>query len=785
MMDIVFNEQETHAFSEQIGKKIRQGITPSKAKILVRLLGTNIKNHSSRFFFWHPLIESADKVTIEFFIPPESIVFDKPEQHLNLTYYSFSAFTEGAFAYAVVNHLPAGNRDRFGTFYQLAVVDKSGQRHIIRDPMAWSLPYGIFAPAELYDINQVLSSRKDEAYFHQMRKKLLQKEDLRIEASVNLLEIHTATTTKEGTLQALAKRFRQISNALAKGEELSPDEINLMGFDGIELMPVDPVIQHPDNHMFWKPIQNPKKNGDEITVHLKKPAVTNWGYDSVIFGAAAVNPSLLTTGRPHELLDLIETLHNFPVQPMKVVLDVVYGHAHNQAQQLLPDEFFAGPNIYGQSLNYRHPLVRAMILEMQRRKMNWGFDGIRVDGAQDFRYYDKITGKIVHDDTFLNEMSEVEQHVAGVSYKPWVIFEDARPWPRDDWKLTSTYRDITQQQEHPHQWASMIFAYNTPYNYTYWISRWWRIQEMLQAGEKWISGYANHDTMRRATQSDPSEVHVNSMLGNSLKTVMENAYNNPSTTLLMNGFMPGVPMDFAHALCSTPWSFIRNSDTTYAVKIIAEEAHFAEWQITDVEYRSSRFFKRLKDIGFPTLPELRRFVKSLRHFTEAAGDNPEVISELLNCVDPPFAVSNWDPEKLHHFANLWMADMHNYCNTDMHSDHIDPQKASFNLKVRQFRLKNPWLANAFTETDILSYRKPVDGAVIFYGYRKEPAGSKELVFLANMEGFSRQVIPAQLGLPVNTSDDWKVVLATPTIKPKNIRQPIRLAISQGIIFQRE
>src|SRR5690625_7158966 len=78
----------------------------------------------------------------------------------------------------------------------------------------------------------------------------------------------------------------------------------------------------------------------------------------------------------------------------------------------------------------------------------------------------------------------------------------------------------------------------------------------MRYGKSWISGYATNDSMRKGSQSDPRAVHVNFLLGNSLKMVMDTAYNNPSTTLLVNAFLPGVPMDFLQALGSSPWSFL-------------------------------------------------------------------------------------------------------------------------------------------------------------------------------------------------------------------------------------
>lgn len=784
-MNPLFNKEKTDHLKTIISKELENGINHSNASIFTRHLGAHVDSDlSSKFTIWHPAIEEAGHVEIELFEIVGDLIYDKPEQHADVIYHKFPMETSGSFAMIVIDDLPAGNREQFGSFYQFRLKNEDGPEKIIRDPMAWSMPYGIYAPAEVYNTEKVLAEREDKEYFKNLAKTFKESGSNRIGPSANMLEVHTGTATLDGSIQSLTNRYQQIAAAIKNGDTPSADEKNLLGFDAIQLMPVDPVIQHPENHVFWNPIQTPSENGAEITVRLKKPSVINWGYDIVIFGSAALNPSILSSGRPHELLELIETLHNFPDQPVKVILDVVYGHADNQGLNVLPEEFFAGPNMYGQNINFKNPLVRAMILEMQRRKINWGFDGIRVDGAQDFKYYDAEQDVMIHDDEFLNQMSEVNQEAAGVSYKPWMIFEDGRPWPRDDWELASTYREITEQQKHPYQWAPMIFAYNTPYNYTYWVSKWWRIRELLTFGDKWISGYANHDTMRRGTQANPETINVNFLLGNSLKMVMDSAYNNPSTTLLMNGFLPGVPMDFVQALGSTPWSFFRNTDTKYGLKVAAEEAHFTEWQITEIEYRNSRFFIRLKDMGFRTLPELRRFAKALLNLVKATDYNPENIATLLNHTDPSFAVTDWSVEKLNEYTTAWMEDLHEYCNADLHADYIDAKKAEYNLQTREFRLKNRWLNDNFSGDDFLSYREPVDGAVIFYGYRKDKKSGKELIFLSNMEGQPRQVNALNLKLPVKNPEKWTVALSTPSVRAKKINHPIKLSISQGILFEK-
>jgi len=387
-------------------------------------------------------------------------------------------------------------------------------------------------------------------------------------------------------------------------------------------------------------------------------------------------------------------------------------------------------------------------------------------------------------DDFLKEMSAVEQQVAGVGYRPWMIFEDGRPWPRDDWELAATCQTVIRQQKHAWQWSPMIFAYNTPYVYTYWLSKWWRLKEHLLHGNQWITGYANHDTIRRGTQTDPASLRVNFLLGNSLKTVLDNAYNHPSTTLLMNAFLPGTPMDFLQGIGSSPWTFMRNTDTDFAIKVVAEEAHFTRWQISETEYRNSRFFRRLKSMGFRTLKGLQYFSDALHNFVKITDYQPVLISELLNKMDPPFEAINWDVKSLNLFADSWMEDMHEYCNVDLHADYLDVKKTEFNLKSRLFRLSNPWLNSTFGEQDFLSYREPVDGAIIFYGYRKDPVSGKELILIANMEGQTRQIHPLTLGLPVENPGEWKVALASPSVHVSEIEQPVRLSISQAVLYQK-
>jgi glycosidase len=86
--------------------------------------------------------------------------------------------------------------------------------------------------------------------------------------------------------------------------------------------------------------------------------------------------------------------------------------------------------MYGQNLDYQNPAVRAILLEMQRRKVDFGADGVRVDGAQDFKWWDAATQELRHDDDYLQEMADIVQEVAGTATARGSSSRTAAPGPR-------------------------------------------------------------------------------------------------------------------------------------------------------------------------------------------------------------------------------------------------------------------------------------------------------------------------------------------------------------------
>jgi hypothetical protein len=501
---------------------------------------------------------------------------------------------------------------------------------------------------------------------------------------------------------------------------------------------------------------------------------------------AAINPSLLETDRPDELVDLAAALHNFPGGPKKLILDVVYGHSDNQGLRGLSHHYFAGPNMYGQNLNYRNPVVRAILLEMQRRKVNFGADGVRVDGAQDFKWWDKDADILRHDDEYLQEMADVVQEVAGRKYRPWFIFEDGRPWPEEDWELSSDYRAVIENQrdDDVFQWGPLTFAHNTPFLYTFWLSKFWRIQEIVQHGSNWISGCANHDTLRRGTQINP-KLNINTRLGDTRMEILDKAYDHPAVQMLTYVAFPGVPMDFLNAMARGSWGFIRNQDDKYGVKVVSEEAISLNWQVDDYTYSEPGNFRRLKALGFEDRDSLHRFFVILPALVEATDYDLDVMAKLLNEVDPPLdGPAPYSAVKLKEVARAWMDDMHDYCNVANYVDDLGDGHTDYMLKLREFRAARPWLAQNYGPDDVFDYSKPTKGTVAFHSLRHGPDG-EQVFTIAHLEGKPLvDLDPTKLPIPGLEGGGWEVALRSPAIGSDYLGGPISLHDSMAVLYTR-
>ena len=753
------------------------------AQQIVRKLGVIVQADGTvQVGFWIPhLIErNIGNVFLEILRAQSEIDFSAEPattQTIPLQRTRLPLTISGDYAWGVYDGLIAGTRTQAGDFYWLAYQDANSQWQHVHDHLANSLPFGAFAPAELYDMAQMHSERADLDYFTQLQGEIESDGILRLDGPVNMLQIHPTTSSAEGTLAGLTRIYSDIAHKIEAERPLTPAEQNYIGYDAIQLMPIEPTIEVAADPPFW---QSVAEDDDTITVSATKPYQTNWGYDVLVSGSPAVNACVLGSGRPDEFVDLIATLHTFPIKPIKIILDVVYGHTDNQAIPLLNPKFLAGANMYGQNLDYTNPVTRAYLLEMQRRKSNFGVDGMRVDGAQDFKIWIPETDELVHDDDYLKLMNDVVQEVNGQQYRLWMIFEDGRPWPRDDWELASSYLEVTRQFPNVIQWGPLTFAHNTPFLFTFWISKWWRIKEIAEVGAAWITGCANHDTLRRGTQVS-TDARVNSYLGDTLPEIYQNAYDNVAATLFTYAFSPGIPMDFINALHRAPWGFIRNTDDHWGVKIVSEESRFLYWIMTDELWAKADTFPRLKEMGFMTLEHLRRFMIMLDNAVQATDYDLEAIASIMQVTGLYVGCTVDDLKQV---ARAWMDDNHEFCNVSRYENRLKQQQTGYNLALRDFRRAHSWLKENLRDDDHFAYRHPVDGSMILYGLRHAPDG-EQLLFIANMEGAPDTLTPIDLPIEGLAQDGWRVLLQTPELIKVEATKPLTLRDSEGVVFGRK
>ncbi len=763
----------------------------SAARQVVRRLGATVEaDETVTFGFWLP--DAADRgiapgdIRLELLLPPADLDLTAADTTHNFERLLLPLTPGGDYLWAVVDGLPVGSRDQVGAFYWLRNTGDNAWT-TRTDPLAWSVPYGTKAPSEVYDIQRMQRERPDRAHYHNNLITVPDADGVpRIQAPVNILQIHPGTATEDRSLAGLARVYRRIAQKLRAGQDLSPTEQHFSGYDAVELMPIEPTIEYEAGPLLWEPVED-DGTSQVLRTRLRRPSMTNWGYDVMLAASPAVNPVILETARPDELIDLIAALHAMPGKPIMFMVDIVYGHTDNQALPVLAPQIMAGPNMYGQSLDYQNPVTRALLLEMQRRKNDFGVDGVRVDGAQDFKYWDADQGEMIYDDAFLTAMNDVEQQVDGVIYRPWMIFEDGRPWPRDDWELASSYREVTKQHDNVWQWGPLTFAHNTPFLYTFWISKWWRIREIAAFGDRWITGCANHDTLRRGTQV-AIDARVNTYLGETLYDIFQNAYDNAAYKLFDYAIMPGIPMDFVNASLRAPWAFIRNTDDRYAIKVVSEESRFTYWAMNETVFAEADVFTRLKALGFTSLDVLRRFMRALDHAVQSTDDTLDGIAAVLNAHQPDFDSLTFDVPGLKAVARAWMDDVYDYCNVARYIDGQDPDRARYNRSVREFRRARPWLMERIGTGDTFDYLYPTEGSVVFYGQRTAPDGGEQVMFAANMEGAPRDVRLADLPLDAFNANRWQIALVTPGLTLPTQFDPasdvITLENCQGLVLTR-
>ncbi|MFB6177197.1 MAG: glucosylglycerol hydrolase, partial [Halobaculum sp.] len=312
MTGATFRERETESLVEWIESTLAsEDDRFAAAKQVTRRLGGQWHDDHATVAIWTPEVADGvppEAVTLELFTPTESVDPGSTERRpVEFRRDRIGTRRVDEFTVAAVEGVRRGTRDRLGSLYQLRV---DGREEPIRDPLADSVPFGAFTPAELYDTDRLDETRADRDYFqrletdgeppHRDRSATATEPGSvpRFAPASNLLEIHPGTTTEAETLAGVTRTFEEIGRKQRAGESLTPGETVFAGYDGVQLMPLAPVTENPERAAHWEP-ESAGSAGD-VSVTVERPDSINWGYDIVISGFGAVNPSILETGRPDE-----------------------------------------------------------------------------------------------------------------------------------------------------------------------------------------------------------------------------------------------------------------------------------------------------------------------------------------------------------------------------------------------------------------------------------------------------------------------------------------------------
>ena len=250
---INFLEKETFELQKII--KVLQDFEQNfeSAKKLAQLLGVHCDAQKTTFVFWTPKIVEMnhDAFLLEIFTPQTIIDFKKIEQVVDFQLFTFNLKQLNEISFGVFEGINIGNENQIGDFYDLIYFDKKNQKQRIADPLAYSIPFGAFSPAEVFDIQSVTRNRKDGFYLKNLEGK--------VKKPANILEIHIPTASEGGTLSHLSDFYKKMKQNIDNQGIVSDFEKAFLGYDAIELMPLQALSEHENKPPFW---QETHRNGN-------------------------------------------------------------------------------------------------------------------------------------------------------------------------------------------------------------------------------------------------------------------------------------------------------------------------------------------------------------------------------------------------------------------------------------------------------------------------------------------------------------------------------------------
>ena len=198
-----------------------------KAQAIARRLGAHYRADGlTEIGFWTPrliaeVMQERD-IYLEVLTPLEEIDWQAREQIIPFQRDRLHLKQQGEYFWGVVAGMRAGNKEQAGSFYWLRYIDQADRLRAMRDLFPYSLPYGVFAPAELYDMDSLQAERKDLDYFRRTGTnkqdnipRVGQTQDIfQLGEPHNILQLHVGTATKEGTLAGLTSLYQRITEKI-------------------------------------------------------------------------------------------------------------------------------------------------------------------------------------------------------------------------------------------------------------------------------------------------------------------------------------------------------------------------------------------------------------------------------------------------------------------------------------------------------------------------------------------------------------------------------------------
>ena len=204
------DQRATRALVRWCDEVHRAALSPFAASQQVaRRLGARPADGLTEVGFWAPsAAHQGATVWLELLTPLQPVDLNAPEQRLQLDRQLIPLARSGEFYWGAVEGLTAGSRLKLGTLYQARWQDRQGGWHTEPDLLAASIPFGSFAPAELYDLPSLHRTREDRDHFAALAASARDEAVPRVPAPGNILQLHVPTATEDGTLAGLARLYR-------------------------------------------------------------------------------------------------------------------------------------------------------------------------------------------------------------------------------------------------------------------------------------------------------------------------------------------------------------------------------------------------------------------------------------------------------------------------------------------------------------------------------------------------------------------------------------------------